>query len=177
MDWYALFVETGKEKVVQDYLRMSFEESVLFSIVPQRKVPEKRQGTVHHVIKKMFPGYVLFKTDMNNDTFHKIQKIPNSHYLVNHGTYYSKSKGACFSKIHEDEMALILRLIGEEEIIDYSKVVVENSSVFVTSGPLKGMEGRIQKVDKRKRRAKIRLDFMGVEKCVDVGIEVISKPL
>ncbi|MEH7665054.1 transcription antiterminator, partial [Bacillus velezensis] len=38
------------------------------------------------------------------------------------------------------------------------------------------MEGIIKKIDKRKRRAKICLSFMGMDKMVNVGIEVLSKP-
>ncbi|MRA76150.1 transcription antiterminator, partial [Bacillus thuringiensis] len=59
---------------------------------------------------------------------------------------------------------------------DYSKVYIENSKVTVASGPLKGMEGIIKKIDKRKRRAKLCLSFMGLDKMVNVGIEVLSKP-
>ncbi|SFJ69869.1 antiterminator LoaP [Thermoflavimicrobium dichotomicum] len=175
MDWYALFVETGKEEIVQKLLRLYFDEHSLYSVIPKRRIPEKKSGRVRHTLKKMFPGYVFIKTNMNDDTFHKIKKIPKCHYLVNNGTYYSKENGTYYSKIDEEEMNPIIKLIGNGEIVDYSRVYVENSRVFVISGPLKGMEGIIKKIDKHKNRAKILLHFMGVERIIDVGIEILSK--
>lgn len=124
----------------------------------------------------MFPGYVLIKTNMNTDIFHKIKKIPKCYRLVTNGIYYSKDKGTYYSKIDEEEMTPIIQLIGSGEIVDYSRVYLENSKVFVKSGPLQGMEGIIKKVDKHKNRAKILLSFMGTEKIIDVGVEILSKP-
>ncbi|PEM85123.1 transcription antiterminator [Bacillus wiedmannii] len=174
MSWYALFVENGKEDVVQKYLRLYFDEHSLYSIVPKRKVPEKKEGQVYHVLKKMFPGYVLIKTSMNADIFYRIKEIPGCYRIVNNGSYYSKDNGTYYSTITEEEIAPILQLIGNGEVVDYSKIHLENSMVFVKSGPLQGMEGIIKKVDKHKKRAKILLNLFGIERTIDVGIEILT---
>jgi transcription termination/antitermination protein NusG len=174
MNWHALFVENGKEEIVQKYLQLYFDKSLLYSVVPKRKVPEKKGGRVSHVLKKMFPGYVLIRTTMNTDIFYRIKEIPKCYSIVNNGLCYSKDKGTYYSTITEEEINPILQLIGDGEIIDYSKVYLENSMVSVKSGPLLGMEGIIKKVDKHKNRAKILLKFFGVERTIDVGIEIIS---
>jgi transcription termination/antitermination protein NusG len=124
----------------------------------------------------MFPGYVLIKTNMNTDIFYKIKTIPKCYRIVNNGTIYSKDNGEYYSTIDEEEMAPIIQLLGNGEIVDYSRVYLENSKVFVKSGPLKGMEGIIKKVDKHKNRAKILLYFLGVQKIIDVGVEIHSIP-
>ncbi len=111
---------------------------------------------------------------MNSYIYHKIKKIPNFYRLVNRGGYYSKNTGETFTKIDEEEIIPLLKLLSKDDIIDFSKVYIENSKVLVKSGPLKGMEGIIRKIDKRKNRAKILLNFMGREKTIDVGIEVLS---
>lgn len=177
LKWYAIFVESGKEEVVQKYLKLYFNEQSLKSVVPKRLVPEKKSGIVNSVMKNIFPGYVLIKTEMTNEMFHKIKKIPRSLRLVNNGSYYSQDEGTYYSSIDEREITPILQLMGNGEVVDYSKVYLENSKVIVESGPLKGLEGLIKKVDKHKNRAKIFLTFMGVEKTIDVGIEILSKPL
>ncbi len=174
MNWYALFVENGKEEVVQKYLRLYFDESVLYALIPRRKVPEKKEGRVYHVLRKLFPGYVLIKTKMDADMFYRIKEIPACYRIVNTGEYYSKVSGTYYSIITEEEINPLLQLIGNGEIIDYSKIHLENSTVFVKSGPLQGMEGIIKKVDKRKKRAKILLNFFGDEKKIDVGVEILS---
>ncbi|MGE7726577.1 antiterminator LoaP [Bacillus cereus] len=174
MNWYALFVENGKEEIVQHFLNLYFDESSFKSIVPKRKIPEKKAGVIKHVFKKMFPGYVLIYTRMDYQVFNIIKKIPRCYNVVNSGCYHSKDAGTYFSQIEKCEMDLILKLTNDTGIIDYSKVYVENTKVNVKSGPLKGMEGIIKKVDKRKNRAKLLINFMGLEKTVDVGIEIIS---
>ncbi|PWU67368.1 antiterminator LoaP [Gracilibacillus dipsosauri] len=174
MDWYALFVESGKEEEVQKNLKLNFDNTILDSVIPKRKIPERRSGKVYHVKRYLFPGYVLVKTNMNSYIYHKIKKIPNFYRLVNRGGYYSKNTGETFTKIDEEEIIPLLKLLSKDDIIDFSKVYIENSKVLVKSGPLKGMEGIIRKIDKRKNRAKILLNFMGREKTIDVGIEVLS---
>ncbi|MNC28552.1 transcription antitermination protein NusG [compost metagenome] len=66
-------------------------------------------------------------------------------------------------------------MLSDRDTLEYSSVCIINSKASVTSGPLKGFEGIIKKVDSRKNRAKIALNFFGIEKMVDVGIEVIYK--
>lgn len=177
MSWYVLFVETGKEEIVQHFLRVEFDNLILTSIIPRRKVPEKKGGMIQHVLKKMFPGYVLIQTEMNENIFYRIKKAPHVYRLVNGGEYFTKCEGIYFSKIFEEEIDLLLRLLGDGEIIDYSKVYIKNSVVQVISGPLKGLEGMIAKLDSHKNRAKIRFNLMGTEKLMDVGVEVIYSPI
>ncbi|PEU20730.1 transcription antiterminator [Bacillus wiedmannii] len=176
MDWYVLFVENGKEEMVQKYLQLYFNENSLYSVIPKRKVPEKKFGSVFHVIKKMFPGYVFINTNMNAFIFHKIKTLPGCYRLLNCGKYYSQENGSHYSKIEKNEIDQILRLMDNNGIIDYSKIYLTDSKVFVESGPLKEMEGIIKKIDKRKNRAKILLNLLGTERLIDIGIEILSKP-
>ncbi|PEW10115.1 antiterminator LoaP [Bacillus cereus] len=174
MNWYALFVETGKEEEVQKNLKLNFDKTLLESVIPKKRILEKRAGKVYHVIRNIFPGYVLVKTDMNSYIYHKIKEIPNYCRVVNRGVYYSKKFNENYTVIDEAEIIPLLKLLGKEDIIDYSKVYIENSKVSVESGPLKGKEAIIKKVDKRKKRAKILLNFLGRENTIDVGIEILD---
>lgn len=167
MEWYALFVKTGKEEAVQQWLHFHFEESVLYSIVPKRKLIEKRSGKAHKVIKKVFPGYVLINTSMDDLIYYKIRNIPNIIKILSSDTYYSK--------IDEQEIVPLLELIDENNIINISTIYKENAKIFVKSGPLCGMEGIIKKINKHSRRAKILLNFMGEPRIIDVGIDVLYK--
>jgi transcriptional antiterminator NusG len=167
MDWYALFVETGKEEYVQEWLKSYFNDKILRSIVPRRKLTERRGGKVYQVNKTLFPGYVLIHTEMSTVIYEKIRTIPKFIRIL--------STGICFSKIAEEEMLPLLRLIGDNGVLEYSKIYMENSKVIVKSGPLQGLEGIIDKVDNRKNRAKILLSFMNSTKIIDVGIEILLR--
>jgi transcriptional antiterminator NusG len=73
-------------------------------------------------------------------------------------------------------MAVLSKLICNNEEIGFSDVLVENGVVRVIDGPLYSLEGIIKSIDHRKQRAKIRLNFLGEERTVDLGISIL-KPI
>ncbi|MRN51849.1 antiterminator LoaP [Paenibacillus monticola] len=175
VNWYALFVESGKEDLVQKHLHLKFDQYTLRTLVPKRKIPEKQQGMVKHVFKKMFPGYIFIQTEMNSVIYNDIKSTPRIYKLVNIGNVY-ESKEIHFSSIDLEEMDVILKLVGPEGCIDYSTVHIDkNSKVTVISGPLKGLEGIIKKIDRHKNRAKIVINLLQQNLTVDVGIEVLRE--
>jgi transcriptional antiterminator NusG len=164
MAWYAIFVETGFEESVQQYLYYFITN--LHSLIPKRVVPEKRNGKYEKVLKKLFPGYILVQTELNDEMYQSIKYIPHLIKILGYGTNYSP--------INEAEIAMILKLINNEGIIDYSKVLIENSTVHVKDGPLIGLEGLITRINKHTRRAKIKLNFIGEPRIIELGIEMLE---
>jgi transcriptional antiterminator NusG len=70
---------------------------------------------------------------------------------------------------------LLGHFLSYGEIVDKSRVVFdENHRIRVVEGPLKGLEGLIVKVDRRKRRAKVRLELYENSHNVDFGFEVLE---
>ncbi|RAL24452.1 antiterminator LoaP [Thermoflavimicrobium daqui] len=187
MDWYALFVQTGQEELVKALITKYIDESTIKVMVPKRKIKERRQGRLYETSKIIFPGYVFLNTCMNIDLYYKLKQIPKYLHLLNNYQYNidykyddiktQDSQNSAFCPIKKDEIDLILRLVQSKEEIGFSKVYTENSKIMVCSGPLKGLEGIIKKIDKRKNRAKIALNFMGMIQTVDVGIEILTTPV
>lgn len=167
MEWYALFVETGKEEEVQKWLNFSFNEGTLHTLVPKRKLNEKRNGKWQSIIKKLFPSYVFIKTNIDLNIYKKIRDLPHVIRILNTDSYYTQ--------IDQKEMSILLRLIGENSLIDCSKVLLENSKIIVKEGPLFGLEGIIKKIDKHKSRARVQLNLIGDLRMVDLGIELLYK--
>lgn len=167
MDWYVLFVQTGKEEMVQKSLRYLFDEATLSPFVPKRLLPERRNGKTEYITKALFPGYVFINATMDNSFYFRLKNIPGYYRVLSAGTHFSKVTAA--------EMAPITRLMGNKETIDISNIYLVNSRVVVKSGPLQGLEGLIRKVDSRRKRAKILLKVAGEPKIIDVGIEIIMK--
>ncbi|MFF0826326.1 antiterminator LoaP [Brevibacillus sp. NPDC003359] len=181
MSWYALFVETGKEDMVRNMILKFINESAIRAIVPKRKLQERKQGRTNEIYKTMFPGYVFVNTKMNEEIYYDLKRLPKYNRLLIRDKPRDQSNKNFhevfrFSEIDEEEMTLILQLIGNEELIDYSTLYVENAKVIVCAGPLKGKEGLIKKIDKRKKRARIVLNILGNEVLLDVGIEVLASP-
>ncbi|SFX26066.1 transcriptional antiterminator NusG [Thermoactinomyces sp. DSM 45891] len=173
MKWYALFVEIGYEEYIQNFLYRHFDQNQLTSMAPVRKLPEKRKGRISHIYRKMFPGYVLIRTNMTAELFYQLKRVPRVHRLLTSYHYYTHEQDSYFSSIPEDEMHMVLQLTKNGNCIDFSSIYVDGSKVTVKTGPLVGKEGIIKKVDKRKQRAKIRIDFMNTTHTMDVGINVI----
>jgi transcription termination/antitermination protein NusG len=167
MDWYSLFVITGKEEYVSEWLKICFSDLEVATLIPKRRLIERKQGKKQQVLKKMFPGYVFMNTEMDLTKYYILKKIPNIIRILNSGEYYTR--------IPQEEMTCILHLLVGGDVVDLSKIYLVNSKVMVKSGPLEGMEGLITAVDRRKMRAKIVVPFMGLTREIDVGIEVLDK--
>jgi transcriptional antiterminator NusG len=164
MHWYVIFVETGSEDNVLQFLHYFVPN--IQALIPKRVIPEKKGGEFKKVLKNLFPGYILIHTQLNDETYHKLIHIPHLIRILGYDTYYSP--------IDEAEIAIILKLVNHEGIIDNSKVFIENSVVEVIEGPLKGLEGLIVRVNKHTRRVKIKLYFMGEARVIEVGIEILQ---
>ncbi|WZX99239.1 antiterminator LoaP [Bacillus sp. FSL W7-1360] len=183
--WYALYVRSGQEEQVRQLVNKNSEISIERTLIPKRKIWEKRQGDWHEVSKIMFPGYILLCAHMNVALYHQLQSIPGCLRLLNAYRYlfdYSADDASdvwkqseCFSEIPVEDMRLLLKLTEQGEEIGVSEVYIENTRVVVHSGPLKGFEGWIKKVDKRQRRVKVALPFMNEVKDMDMSVKFISK--
>ncbi|MBD8496935.1 antiterminator LoaP [Paenibacillus arenosi] len=174
MPWYALYVETGKEDAVSKNLNKLLKEYPLQCFIPKKIVPEYRDGTIHDSVCVLFPGYIFIRTEMNADLYYNLKQVPDLYYLVNCGEHKKDKSCGYYSIISEEEMNWIYKFTGKQGIVDYSNINIINKKVEVVSGPLKGKEGLIKKVDKRKRRAKIEVSFLNKTSLIDVGIHILS---
>ncbi|MBY9078353.1 antiterminator LoaP [Paenibacillus sp. CGMCC 1.18879] len=201
MAWYVIFVKTGKESMVKNYINKYFDSSKVECVIPRRKVPEKKMGETHNVIKPLYPGYVFIRTSITFSIYYQLCKAPYIYKFLNYlnprdkqfsGHSHMKqvkrdsanlpilrfdeliSEALYFKQIPDEEMSIILNLLNQEGVIEYSKVYIEGTKIHVVSGPLTGKEGIIKKIDKHKNRAKILLSMVNTAVLVDVGIELIS---
>ena len=79
-------------------------------------------------------------------------------------------------KIEEKELEVLNILISNKDgTVGISTAYIENEKVKVANGPLVGLEGYIQSIDTRKGRAKIKIDFLGDTRIVQLGIDFIDK--
>jgi transcriptional antiterminator NusG len=75
----------------------------------------------------------------------------------------------------DKEEAFLEQFGDKEQIVRMSEGIIENSEIIVTSGPLKGLEGYIRKIDRHKRKAWLELPLFGGMQRVEVGLEIIVK--
>lgn len=163
--WYALFVVTGDEENVKERLQYRFNDKFRV-LVPKRKLRERKDGKWEHIIRTLFPGYVLINGFLDITDYYAMKGIPGLLKLLRSGSE--------LLEINPWEMEIIGQLICNDETIGFSDVLIENGRVIVVDGPLLSMEGYIVSINKRKSRAKVRLDFLGEERTVELGINMLQ---
>ena len=113
MNWYAIFVETGKEqevcKRIQKEISRTWLDGRYHLLVPQKKIVERRKGVLEEVYRIVFPGYILIETDYINDIYYRTLKI-------DHLYRYLRCNGS-FEEIRLEEISNIVYMANEEGVI------------------------------------------------------------
>jgi transcriptional antiterminator NusG len=165
--WYALFVMTGKEEKVRERLKYRLQDKKIKIVIPKRKIRERKNGIWEIRIKKLFPGYILLNGIIGVEEYYFLKGVPDILKLLRDG--YEPLE------INRQEINIISRLVCDNEVIGISKVLMENDRIIVIDGPLLGMDGLIEKIDKRKQRVKVRLQFLGEPRLVDLCISMVQQ--
>lgn len=172
MQYYIIQVATGHEEHFVDNVK---------KLVPQlakkhnfiyltRELTIRRQGKLLKELQPMFPSYIILQTTSVVDSFTlaSLKKVP--------GFYHFLDSNTDIVPLSNRDLRVIQHFLGLGPRIGSSLVRFdEDDRIMVIEGPLKGIEGNIIKVDKRKQRAKIRIDFGGSSHTMDLSFEDISK--
>lgn len=172
--WFIAKTLTGQENKVSKALRervINYKKTEFFSqiLVPEETVVSNANGKKRTIKKKFFPGYVLIRMIMNNDTWHLVKDTDKITGFV--GGTSDKPQN-----ITDDEAAYMLGQ-GEGSAAKKTRSSVnfeEGEQVKVIEGPFASFVGTIEAVsDKGKikvnvsifgRPTPVELDFSQVEK-------------
>jgi transcriptional antiterminator NusG len=83
-----------------------------------------------------------------------------------------------YLEANKNEMKFLFEVTGGNGVIELSKgIIKENEDVRIIEGPLKRLKGKILFIDKRKNKAKVRIEFMNRFLDISLGLEILSHPL
>ncbi|HAP42512.1 MAG: hypothetical protein A2087_14775 [Spirochaetes bacterium GWD1_61_31] len=172
MHYFAVQVWTGHE---QDYIRQlerdqGFAEN--FHIyLPTRKLNLRKLGKLKAVEQPVFPGYVFLEApDAVLDRNLRWQLRTCNHFIR-----LLPATNQPRPLVDKDRL-LLSHFISLHRPADTSKVYFdENDRIVVVEGALKGLEGCIVKVNRRKGRVKVLLDMCGSAFSLDLGFETIER--
>ena len=172
MQYYVIQVATGREqKFIDNVKKLNPELAQNYNFIYlTRELSVRRKGEWVKELQPMFSSYIIVQTAKSVDanTLAALKKIPDFYQFLNSNT-------EIVPLINKD-LAIIKHFLGLGPQIGSSLVRFdENDRIVVIEGPLKGLEGNIIKVDKRKQRAKICINFHGATHTVDLCFEDISK--
>ncbi len=172
MNYYALQVKTSSEDLFIKRVRMALgpvpavELQLLF---PKRKMHVRKAGVSKSQIEPVFPGYIFLETEtLERPLYWAIRTTPGFFRFLpdNHDP----------KPLDGRDLSTLKHFTSFGEVADRSKVLFdENDRIQVVEGPLKGLEGKIVKVDKRKGRAKIKLDMYDESFLIDLAFEIIGQ--
>jgi transcription termination/antitermination protein NusG len=169
---YALQVKTkGEEKFIR-HARAAHPEFAQGLSFPQRCLDIRKGGKTKPSKLAVFPGYVFLELGAEENVkncFWAFRKIE--------GFYRFLRSNRDIVPLKNRDLELVVHFIKKVgPLAEKSKVYFdEESKIVVLYGPLAGLEGRIVKVDRRKKRAKISLDLYDDSFFVDLAFEVIEK--
>ncbi len=171
--WYIVYVHSGCEKVVVTRLEEKIKKHKMEAffeemLIPTQEVTELKQGKKVKVEKKFFPGYVLIRMIMNDDTWHLVRDIP----LVS-GFLGSRTRPSPVSE--RDADILIHRLENTEETFVSGITFEVGEQVKVCDGPFASFNGSVEKVDDEKQRLKVSVSIFGRPTQVDLEFTQVEK--
>ena len=175
--WYVVHSYAGYENKVKADLEnrttaMNMEEKVFEVVIPMEEVVEIKGGKKQVVQKKMFPGYLLVRCDLDDDSWYVIRNTPGVTGFVGPGT-----KPTPLSR-KEVETFLQVPAEGDEEAPRKPKASVGfdvNQAVRVLTGPFADFPGTIAEINVDQQKVKVLVDIFGRETPVELGFEDIAK--
>jgi transcriptional antiterminator NusG len=169
MHYYAIQVFTDSE---DDFLRRlgSLAKKRRF-MLPKRALEIRKGGKKQLKVSPIFPGYIFLESEnilSDLDTYWAVRRTPGFvRFLRDNITPVP---------LPEKDERLLLYFMSFGPRADTSTVTFdENDRIVVLEGPLKGLEGSIVKVDRRKGRAKVLLDMCQTGFFIDLGFKAVER--
>lgn len=165
--WYVVHTYSGYENKVKANLEKAIENRNLESLiqdiqVPMEEVIEEKDGKQKVSLKKKFPGYVLVKMLMSDESWYVVRNTRGVTGFVGPG-----SKPVPLSEEEVESMGVL------EMPVDIDLEVGE--SIKITSGPLRDSVATIQEIVLDKRKIKALVDMFGRETLAELDFNQVEK--
>ena len=171
--WYIVQSHSSFENKVAQLIKEEAEkakvqEKIEEIVVPTHNITEVKRGKRVQRKKKYFPGYVLIKSEMDNELYHMIKGIKKvSGFLGSKGTPVPVS---------DKEIEKILGQIKDG--VSQPKSSIEynvGEKVQVIDGPFASFSGLVEDVDEEKARLKVSVSIFGRPTPVDLEYNQVEK--
>ncbi len=162
--WYVLHTYSGYENKVKKSIETRIEaldltDRVYEIVVPTQDEIEIRAGQRHTVQKKVFPGYVLVRMDMDDDTWYALRNTPGVTGFVNINNVPIP--------LPDTEVQNILKgMTAEAPRVKISFQV--GDTVRITDGPFADFRGEIDEINQERGKIRVLVSFFGRETPVEL---------
>jgi len=165
--WYVVHTYSGYENAVKTSIEKfvtgrGMEEMILRIEVPMETVTEVTDsGSSKEVERKVFPGYVLIKMVMTDDTWHLVRNVRGVTGFV----------GSANKPIPLTEEEVLSMGMEKHEIEVHYGV---GDHVKIVDGPLAGFAGVVEEIDPEKGRVSVMVSMFGRETPVELELDQVE---
>ncbi len=165
--WYVVHTYSGYENKVKADIEKLVANRGMQDVIQEVAVPvedevEYKNGQKKVVQRKVFPGYVLLKMIMNDDTWYVVRNTRGVTSFVGPG-----SKPVPLTD--EEVMAMGIETISVADLD-----IEEGDSVLVTSGPFADSVGVVKEINMNKKTVTVMLSMFGRETPMELGFNQVK---
>jgi len=176
-DWFVVHTYAGYENKVKQNLAsrvrsMNVEEQIFEVVIPMEDVIEFKQGRKVVVQKKVFPGYLLVRMDLDDDSWYVVRNTPGVTGFVGSG-----AKPTPLSRREvEDILGVGKPEPGAPEKKARPRLEFETGEqVRVVAGPFADFNGAISEIDVDRSKLKVLVNIFGRETPVELEFGQVAK--
>ncbi|KGF88442.1 transcription termination/antitermination protein NusG [Prochlorococcus marinus] len=181
--WYAVQVASSCEKKVKATLEqrsvtLGVNNRIIEIEIPQTPgIKLKKDGSRQTTEEKVFPGYVLVRMILDEDTMMAVKSTPNVINFVGaeDGRGNGRSRGHIKPRpLSRQEVNRIFKRASEKKAV-IKLDIEEKDRIIVTSGPFKDFQGEVIEVSGERNKLKALLSIFGRETPVELEFSQINK--
>ena len=177
--WFVVHTQSGYEKKVTANLNariqsMNMEDKIYEIVIPMEEVDEFKNGKKQTVLKKVFPGYLLVRVEMDDETWYCVRNTPGITGFVGQAvkgqkpTPLSRREVKTFLSPKTQAAADAPRRKAK---LDYE----EGESVRVKEGPFADFTGEIAEINADHLKLKVLVNIFGRETLVEMDFSQVAK--
>ncbi|MCY3960850.1 MAG: transcription termination/antitermination protein NusG [bacterium] len=177
--WYVVHTQSGYENKVQQNIEarrktMDMESHIHETVIPMEDVVEFKAGKKVTTKKKMFPGYLLVRAEMNDVSWDVIRNTPGVTGFVGHGRRGSKPSAL---KRKDVENFLQVKTDGEQTVRRTKpRLLYEvGETIRVKEGPFADFSGEVAEINEDQLKMKVLVNIFGRETPVELEFSQVAK--
>ncbi len=177
--WYVVHTQSGYENKVQKNIEarrrtMDVDGHIHQTVIPMEDVVEFKGGKKVTAKKKMFPGYLLVRADMNDISWDVIRNTPGVTGFVGHGRRGSKPSPL---KRKDVENFLQVKTDGQQTLrrIKPRLLYEVGETIRVKEGPFADFSGEVAEINEDQLKVKVLVNIFGRETPVELEFSQVAK--
>ncbi len=170
--WYVVHTYSGHENKVANALKQRIESEhlehkILDVLVPTQDKIEIRAGKKEQVKEKIFPGYILVKMELDDNSWLAVRTTQGVTSFVGIGNKPTP--------IPEREVQTIVKFMQQGPTSTFKDIFAVNDTIKIVDGPFSDFIGKVDTVDKEKGKVRVLVSIFGRETPVELDFLQVQK--